>query len=63
MSVPKEQFCQYCGESLGRFAHSNRFDGPLVCGARECNRDAAEDERAARDERQQEAERDDYGRY
>ncbi len=59
----KEQRCDYCGEPLGFFAHSRRLDGPLVCGSRECGRDAREDERAAYDERRQAAEDDGYERY
>lgn len=42
----KEQTCAYCGDSMGVFEHSNRLDGPLSCGKRECNR-YVDDEAAA----------------
>lgn len=63
MSVAKEQYCQFCGEPMGVFKHSVRFDGPLVCGQRECNRDAREQERQREDEIRQSAEDDGYERY
>lgn len=63
MMAAKEQFCDYCGEALGVFAHSRRLDGPLCCGSRECGRDAREDERGDYDERAQRAQEDDYERY
>lgn len=59
----KEQFCTYCGESMGIFNHSKRFDGPLSCGVQECNRDASRDERDAYEERQERAREDEYDRY
>lgn len=59
----KEQHCDYCGESLGVFVHSRRFDGPLVCGAAACNRDARDDERAQIDAAREDAEADGYSLY
>lgn len=63
MSTEKEQFCDYCGESQGRFAHSRRFDGPVVCGGPDCQREATADYRAEMSERRERAEEDDYSRY
>jgi len=51
MGAVKEQFCDYCGKPLGVFAFYSRFDGPLVCDSRECERDAREDESAGESER------------
>lgn len=50
----KEQSCSYCGDPMGCFEHSNRLDGPLSCGKRECNayvRDEAEQAREDAHER------------
>lgn len=57
------QQCDYCGADMGVFAHSRSLDGPLVCGARECSRDARDDERAAHAERRERAEEDGFERY
>lgn len=63
MSQPKEQYCDYCGEPQGRFHHSRSIEGPVVCGAPECNREATADYRAEMEERQARAEADDYSAY
>ncbi len=59
----KLQHCENCGEELGRFKHSRRLDGPLVCGKPECARAARDEERLDLEERQARAEEDGYGRY
>lgn len=59
----KNQYCDYCGEFIGCFAHSSRLDGPRVCGSAECNRDARDDERAQLAEARDRAEQDGYDRY
>lgn len=61
--MKKPLACDWCGKSLGVGEHNYRLDGPLSCGARECNRAIAEGERAERDEARARAEDDDYGMY
>jgi hypothetical protein len=63
MAKSKEQFCVYCGESCGVFAHSQRLDGPVVCGGAQCNRDARDDYRTQLDDARERAEQDGYDRY
>lgn len=63
MSAARKQFCDYCGEPLGFFAHSRRLDGPLTCNSAECCREAAHDERQAELDARERAEADDYAFY
>ena len=63
MSEPKMQHCDFCGEEMGIFKWSRRFDGPLNCGSPECERDEREQERQADEEARAAAEQDDYGAY
>ncbi len=63
MKAATDQHCDYCGEPMGVFTHSRRLDGPRVCGSRECQRDATNDDRAERDEAASRAADDDFNRY
>jgi hypothetical protein len=55
------QYCYACGKELGvYYLGSGEFD---TRGNTECSKILREDMRASRDERQCEAERDDYQRY
>lgn len=52
----REQHCFYCGESLGKFdAWGDRW---LTCGARECEREAADGQAAERAEAHEQLDRD-----
>jgi len=66
MPTKMMQRCEYCGEPLGVFAHSER-DGHLSCGDPACSTMAARDERddaRAEDEQARMAAEDDgYARY
>jgi len=57
----KEQFCFYCGESLGVYYASSRdLD---TCGAKECEKQARYSQECEREEMRVDAEMDDYERY
>ena len=57
------QYCDYCGEFLGEFEHSRRWDGPFSCGASECEREIRYMLQAEESERQERTEEDGYSRY
>jgi len=67
VSTARPQRCEYCGEPLGTFAHSRRYDGPLVCNEPDCAREAARDERddgrAEYEDAVRRAQEDEYARY
>lgn len=52
----REQYCFWCGESLGVY-EADRRDRD-TCGKLECNRQARDDERAERDEAHDRLDRD-----
>ena len=61
--MKRQRYCDYCSEPLGEFNWNHRFDGPLSCGSRECNRAEREDMRAEQEELADKAAADGYERY
>lgn len=52
--------CSNCGT---QFECESWLRAPYSCGEADCEKEAADSERYAHDERREAAERDDYGRY
>lgn len=61
--MKRQQYCEYCGESLGEFEWSLRWDGHLTCGKAECDREARRDELADEEEAAARAAADRFERY
>jgi len=61
MTARKRVHCAWCGEDLGESVSC--FNELESCGAAECDREVRGMERAAREEAQENAREDDWGRY
>lgn len=57
----REQFCDWCGESIGFFTRYGRE--PQSCGQRECERECRDMERSAEADARERAAADDWERY
>lgn len=55
--------CEYCGDDLGYTEDRYPGDPMVVCGRDECNREARDQDEAARADARARAEQDDYGYY
>lgn len=55
--------CAWCGDEIGMASYATGLNEPESCGKKECSREVNYMYQAARDERREWAEQDDYQRY